>query len=109
MKSKSIFFTAALSVALTAPTGARTPSPANRPLYFADKPVSDDALHDMVIRKLANDADVKGGGLQVEVKDGVVTLRGKLETEKQIQKAEKLAKKISGVKKVINEITLSKK
>ena len=63
----------------------------------------------MVMRKLADDADVKGGGLNIEVKDGVVTLRGKLETEKQIQKAEKLAKKVNGVKKVVNEISLAKK
>jgi len=89
--------------------GAGTPSFSSPPLYFADRPVSDDALHDMVIRKLANDADVKGGGLQVDVKDGVVTLHGKLETEKQIQKAERITKKITGVKKVINEITLTKK
>ncbi|HVP47012.1 MAG TPA: BON domain-containing protein [Bryobacteraceae bacterium] len=109
MKYKSILFAAALSAALAAPMGARTPSPLIHRLYFADKPVSDDALHDMVMRRLANDADVKGSGLQIEVKDGVVTLRGKLDTEKQIQRAEKLAKKISGVKKVINEITLSKK
>jgi len=89
--------------------GAGTPSFSSPALYFADRPVSDDALHDMVIRKLANDADVKGGGLQVDVKDGVVTLHGKLETEKQIQKAERITKKITGVKKVINEITLTKK
>jgi osmotically-inducible protein OsmY len=76
---------------------------------FADKPQSDDVIHDVVMRKLASDADVKGGGIDVEVKDGVVTLRGKLETEKVIQKAEKLTKKVSGVKKVVNEIRLSSK
>ena len=91
------------------PMGATKLLPVSRPLFFADKILSDDSLHDLVIRKLANDADVKGGGLQVDVKDGVVTMRGKLETEKQIQKAERIVKKISGVKKVINEITLAKK
>lgn len=78
-------------------------------IAFADKPVSDDALHDMVKRRLANDADVKGGALDIEVQDGVVTLRGKVETEKQRKKAEKLAKKIKGVKRVVNEIQLSEK
>ena len=107
MKLKSIRRAAVLSVALTMQVSAA--APASRPLYFADKNVSDDSLHDLVMRKLANDADVKGGGLNVEVKDGVVTLRGKLESEKQIQKAEKLAKKVNGVKKVVNEISLSKK
>ena len=75
----------------------------------ADKPVSDDALHDMVKRRLANDADVKGGALDIEVHEGVVTLRGKVESEKQRKKAEKLAKKIKGVKRVVNEIQLSEK
>lgn len=73
----------------------------------AGKQASDDSIYDEVKRRLAYDPDVKGGGLDIEVKDGVVTLRGKLESEKQKQKAEKLAKKVSGVKKVVNEITLS--
>ena len=44
-----------------------------------DKVTSDDMLYDQVRRKLANDADVKGGALQVTVAQGVVTLRGVLE------------------------------
>jgi osmotically-inducible protein OsmY len=39
----------------------------------------------------------------------VVTLRGKLETQRQIDKASKIAKKVNGVKKVVNEIQLSLK
>ena len=107
MKIRSFPSSAVLSVALAVQISAA--SPPIHPLYFTDKEVSDDALHDMVMRKLANDADVKGGALDIDVKDGVVTLRGKLETEKQIQKAEKLAKKVPGVKKVANQITLAKK
>jgi len=107
MKLKSILLAAVLSVALTMQISAAAPS--GRPFYFADKKVSDDSLHDLVMRKLADDADVKGGGLDIDVKDGVVTLRGKLESEKQIQKAERVAKKVNGVKKVVNEITLAKK
>ena len=107
MKLKSISLAAVLSVVLTMQMSAA--SPASRPLYFADKKVSDDSLHDLVMRKLADDAEVKGGGLDIEVKDGVVTLRGKLESDKQIQKAERLAKKVNGVKKVVNEISLAKK
>ena len=86
--------------------GAQLP----RPSYFSDKqPVSDDLIHDNVKRRLANDADVKGGALDIDVKDGVVTLRGKLENQRLIEKATKLAKKVSGVKKVVNEIQLSTK
>jgi hyperosmotically inducible protein len=74
--------------------------------WAADKHVSDDQLYDNVRRKLANDADVKGGGLEVEVKDGVVTLRGKIETEKQKDKATKLTRKVQGVKQVNNELAV---
>jgi len=74
---------------------------------LADKQESDDAIYDHVKRKLTNDPDVKGGALSIDVKDGVVTLRGVLDTDKQIQKAEKLAKKTAGVKKVVNGIKLA--
>jgi hyperosmotically inducible protein len=75
-------------------------------VWAAEKHVSDDQLYDNVRRKLANDADVKGGALIVDVKDGVVTLRGKVETEKQKEKATKLTRKVSGVKQVNNELAV---
>jgi hyperosmotically inducible protein len=78
-------------------------------MSFADKQISDDLIYDNVKRRLAEDSDVKGGGLDIDVKQGVVTLRGKLETQRQIDKAAKIAKKVNGVKKVVNEIQLSLK
>ena len=42
--------------------------------------------------------------MEVEVKDGVVTLRGKVETDQQKTKAAKIAHKISGVKQVDNQL-----
>jgi len=74
-----------------------------------EKVVSDDSVYDHVKRRLANDPDVKGGALEIEVRQGVVTLRGTVDTEKQKQRAEKLTKKVSGVKQVVNEIKLSGK
>lgn len=67
----------------------------------ADK---DDVIYDQVRIRLAGDPDVNGGALEVEVKDGVVTVRGKVRTEKGRAKVEKLAKKVKGVKQVINEV-----
>ncbi len=64
----------------------------------------DDRLYDQVRRRLANDPDVKGGAIEVEVKEGVVTLRGKVREEKQKLKAERITKKIKGVKKIVNEL-----
>jgi len=71
-----------------------------------EKNTSDDAIYDNVRRKLASDPVVKGGGLQVEVKEGVVTLRGTVEEEKQKAKAGKLAKGIAGVKSVDNQLQI---
>ena len=73
------------------------------------KSVSDDSLYDQVRRRLASDPLVKGGGLQVDVKDGVVTLRGTVDAENQKNKATKLTKKIKGVKSVDNQIQVKEK
>jgi osmotically-inducible protein OsmY len=65
---------------------------------------SDDWIYDQVRLRLAADRDVKGGAIQVEVKDGVVTLRGKIKEEKQKLKAERITRKVRGVKKVVNQL-----
>ena len=113
MKSKLISGVSTAALAVGAVLSGSMPEPAasfqGARFYFADKGLSDDSIHDLVKRKLANDPDVKGGALDIDVKDGVVTLRGKVETEKLKQKAERLAKKVNGVKKVVNEIQLSTK
>jgi osmotically-inducible protein OsmY len=66
--------------------------------------ISDDALIDFVRLKLASDPVVKGGSLEVGAKDGIVTLRGKVEENKQKERATKLAKKVKGVKNVDNQL-----
>jgi hyperosmotically inducible protein len=71
-------------------------------------PISDDTLYNTVKIKLASDAIVKGGGLEIDVKDGVVTLSGAVELPTQKERAEKLTKKVKGVKQVINKITIRK-
>jgi hyperosmotically inducible protein len=72
----------------------------------ADPDVSDDVLHDMVRRRLANDATVKGGAIEVEVNKGVVTLKGSVDTAKQKDRAGKLVKRINGVRKVENDLAV---
>jgi osmotically-inducible protein OsmY len=67
---------------------------------------NDDEIYDLVRRRLAGDPDVRGGGLDITVKDGVVTLRGAVRTEKAKKKADKLARKVKGVKNVVNELTV---
>ena len=72
----------------------------------AEKHFSDDQIYDLVRRKLADDIVVKGGALEVEVKDGVVTLKGKVEYDQQKVKAEKITRKVSGVKQVDNQLVV---
>lgn len=74
---------------------------------FAQKHVSDDALIDQVRIKLAGDADIGGAAITVEAHDGVVTLKGKVRTDKNKAKAEKIAKRVKGVASVNNELTIS--
>ena len=75
-------------------------------LLVADQK-SDDRIYDQVRIKLTSDPDVKGGiGLDVTVKDGVVTLKGRVDTDKAKNRASKLAKKVKGVKEVENELTV---
>jgi len=76
------------------------------PLVAASKRVDDNALYDTVKRKLANDQVVKGGALDVDVKAGVVTIKGSVEFDEQKARAEKIVKKVGGVKGVVNQITV---
>lgn len=75
----------------------------------AAKPVTDDGISDQVRIKLASDPIVKGGALTVDCKQGVVTITGDVATQKQKDKATVLAKKIKGVKQVVNNITIQQK
>ncbi len=74
---------------------------------FAQKGTNpDDRISDQVRMRLATDPDVKGGALDVSVHDGVVILKGRVETDKGKNKATKLSKKVKGVKQVDNELTV---
>ena len=48
----------------------------------------------------------QGGGIEVEVKEGVVTLSGKVKNERQKNRAERVTKKVRGVTKVINKLVI---
>ncbi len=68
--------------------------------------VSDDAISDNVRQRLASDADVRGAALDVTVKDGVVTIQGRVHTDKGRKKATEIAKKVKGVVNVDNQLKL---
>jgi osmotically-inducible protein OsmY len=73
----------------------------------AQKKISDDSIIDQVRIKLAADADVGGMAINVESHDGMVILKGKVRTEKQRAKAEKIARKVKGVTGVTNQLVVS--
>jgi len=72
------------------------------------KPVTDDYISDAVMQRLAADAVVKGGDLKIDVKAGIVTISGSVHSLKQKDKAEHVAKKVNGVKGVVNNIKIEK-
>ena len=73
-------------------------------LLYGQGTPADDRIYDQVRMKLAGDRDVNGGGIEVIVKNGVVTLQGKVHKEKQKQRAEHLTKKVKGVTNVVNSL-----
>jgi hyperosmotically inducible periplasmic protein len=75
----------------------------------AGKPVNDDTITNQVMLKLSGDPVVKGGNLKVDVKDGVVTITGAVMQDKQKDRATKLAKKVKGVREVVNNITIQER
>ncbi len=76
------------------------------PIFAQKNAPVDGAIHDQVLIKLASDQEVKGTGINVDVQDGVVVLTGTVESDKIRSKAEKLAKKVKGVKSVTNKLTV---
>ena len=68
--------------------------------------VSDDTISDNVRQRLASDADVRGAAFDVTVKDGAVTIKGRVHAEKGRKKATEIAKKVKGVVSVDNQLKL---
>src|SRR5689334_1960954 len=68
--------------------------------------VTDDAISDRVRVSLASDKLVGVLAFDVAVKGGAVTLSGVADTSGQRSRAEKVAKKVKGVKSVVNNIVL---
>ncbi len=64
-------------------------------------------IYDDVRIKLANDRDVGKSAIDVEVRNGGdITLTGKVPKESDKAKAEKLARKVKGVKSVTNKLVV---
>ena len=71
------------------------------------KQITDDTIRDQVMVKLADDPEIGGMPINVDVRQGVATLKGKVRNDKQKSKAEKVAKKVKGVTGVTNQLVIS--
>jgi osmotically-inducible protein OsmY len=77
------------------------------PLLAQKSAPTDDELTDQVLVKLSSDPDLGGLKFDIAVHQGAVTLKGKVRTDKQKVKAEKVTKKVKGVTSVVNDLVIS--
>jgi len=77
--------------------------PAQAPAPLA---TPDNALSEKVKDALTNTTEIKAGGLQVSAADGVVTLYGTVEADREKQRAALIAMDIEGVRSVVNNLVV---
>jgi len=77
------------------------------PLFAADKAPTDDTVYDQIQLKLSADPDVGARNIKIVVKDGAVTLTGKVRNDNQRDKAAKIVKKVKGVRAVENKLVVT--
>lgn len=64
----------------------------------------DEIIRQNVMDQLRHDPGIDPLKMEVEVKNGVVTLKGKADTEKEKQLSEKIARAVEGVNSVENHL-----
>ena len=80
------------------------------PLCANAQSKTDDAAVDAKVRgAMATDVGMKTLRINVDVDQGVVTLKGKVDSEETRRKAAEVARKVSGVKSVNNELEVERK
>jgi len=106
MTALAILFVLAVSPSPISLTSAALQTSLALPASKDKMPVTDDSVRDQVMVRLAADAVVKGGSIDVEVKDGIVTLKGAVDSDEARRRADKIAKHVKGVKSVANQLTI---
>ena len=103
-----------ICLALAQPATALAQSPAatagqktKQTTAKATQVVEDPAITAEVKTKLLADKSVSGLKIDVDTKDGVVTLNGTANTRAEAQRAVKLARATKGVKHVVNNLTVT--
>lgn len=78
--------------------------PGAAPVQTAGLAMDDGAITARVKTALMADEQVKGLAIDVDTKDGQVTLKGELESDDQVTQAVAVARSVDGVKDVINRL-----
>ena len=68
--------------------------------------MTDDEIYDVVVQELNETPGLDAGWIDVTVKEGRVTLSGRVATDGQAQVAEKLLVEVLGVPDVVNELVV---
>jgi len=68
--------------------------------------VDDAWIHTKVRSRLLGEGEFPGGGINVDVENNVVTLRGHVDSAADRAKAEQIAKSTDGVKRVKNQLVI---
>lgn len=69
--------------------------------------MDDDEVYDVVVQHLREYPEVDAGWIDVSVKDGLVTLSGRVGTDGERQVAEKLVAEVLGIERYANELVVS--
>jgi hyperosmotically inducible protein len=97
---KNFISTALVLVAVAGFTGACASS------RTAGEQIDDATISTEVKGKLAGDPDVKAFGIDVDTVDGIVSLRGNVDTGSQRAETERIARTVKGVRGVKNELSV---
>jgi hypothetical protein len=73
-------------------------------LFFDFDTMSDDEIYDVVVQHLTELGTLDMGWIDVTVRDGHVTLGGRVGTDGEVQVAEKLLVEVLGLESVTNEL-----
>ncbi|MDD5542233.1 MAG: BON domain-containing protein [Acidobacteriia bacterium] len=103
-----VFLTVLTTLSLSHPAVAPVDPAGSPSLMTPDEATPNDAsLQAAIQEKLANAKSTQGQSIQVAVKEGVVTLTGKVETGRQKGAATRMAKAVAGVKSVENKLEVT--
>jgi len=69
-------------------------------------PTEDGTITMKIQSKYASDDVIKGRNIDVDTSGGVVTLKGQVDTARERDQAEQLARETAGVKRVVNQLKL---